>query len=351
MKKILIIEDNADIRENTAEILELSNYQAFTAENGKVGVELATKELPDLIICDIMMPEMDGYGVLHILSRNPKTNTIPFIFLSAKAERGDIRKGMEMGADDYLTKPFDDIELLNAIESRLKRSEVLRTEYSNDVEGVSSFLRDASKGNPMVDDTEHELRSYKKKQMVYLEGHRPTNLYFVKSGKVKVYKVNTDGKEFITDIYKAGDFFGYTPLLEDTNYPDNAEILEDSELMLIPKTEFTGLVTSDNLVAKKFIGLMARNLLEKEEQLLSLAYNSLRKRVADGLLNVYAKYKEAEGDKPELGISREDLAQVVGTAKESLIRTLSDFKSENLIEIRQGKIVVQNEEKLRNLLY
>lgn len=121
MKTILVIDDNTDIRENTAEILTLAGYQTFTAENGKRGVEVAAREKPDLIVCDIMMPELDGYGVLHLLKNRPETEQIPFIFLTAKTERGDFRKGMEMGADDYITKPFDDIELLKAIEIRLKR--------------------------------------------------------------------------------------------------------------------------------------------------------------------------------------------------------------------------------------
>src|ERR1017187_8368209 len=109
MKKVLIVEDNKTVRENISEILELAEYQVLTAENGKVGVDVAIKELPDIIVCDIMMPELDGYGVLHMLSKNPKTSSIPFIFLTAKADRVDFRKGMEMGADDYLTKPFEGV--------------------------------------------------------------------------------------------------------------------------------------------------------------------------------------------------------------------------------------------------
>ena len=120
-KKVLVIEDNTDIRENVVEILQLADFTVFEADNGKIGVELALKNLPDIILCDIMMPELDGYGVLYLLGKNPETAAIPFIFLTAKAEKVDLRKGMEMGADDYLTKPFDDIELLNAIESRLKK--------------------------------------------------------------------------------------------------------------------------------------------------------------------------------------------------------------------------------------
>src|SRR6185295_848629 len=122
MKSVLVIDDNKDIRENTAEILELAGYKTFTAKNGKKGVEAALKEKPDLIICDIMMPDLDGYGVLHILSKKSETAAIPFIFLTAKTEKVDIRKGMNLGADDYLTKPFDDTDLLNAIEARLQKA-------------------------------------------------------------------------------------------------------------------------------------------------------------------------------------------------------------------------------------
>jgi DNA-binding response OmpR family regulator len=121
-RTILIIEDNLEIREGTAEILELTgSYNVLTAENGKIGVDLAVKNLPDLILCDIMMPELDGYGVMYMLSKQESTMHIPFIFLTAKSERVDMRKAMEMGADDYLVKPFDDIELLNSIESRLRK--------------------------------------------------------------------------------------------------------------------------------------------------------------------------------------------------------------------------------------
>src|SRR6185503_2804396 len=134
MKKILLIEDNTDIRENTAEILEMANYKVFTAENRKVGVELALKEKPDLIICDIMMPVLDGYGVLHMLHKNPEVSNTSFIFLTAKSERSDIRKGMELGADDYITKPFNGTELLSAVESRFRKIELLKKDLGTDLE-------------------------------------------------------------------------------------------------------------------------------------------------------------------------------------------------------------------------
>src|SRR5665648_207127 len=123
MKKILIIEDDKIIRENTVEILELAQYEVASAPNGKIGTALAKEIKTDLIVCDIMRPEIDGYWFLYLLSKDPMTAAIPFIFLTAKAEKSEIRKGMELGADDYLTKPFEDTELLSAIQSRLKKVE------------------------------------------------------------------------------------------------------------------------------------------------------------------------------------------------------------------------------------
>lgn len=346
-----MIEDNKAVRENTEEILELANYKVFSAPNGKKGVELVEKENPDLIICDIMMPVLDGYGVLHLLGKSPKTSAIPFIFLTAKADRTDFRKGMEMGADDYVTKPFDDIELLTAIETRLKKNDLLKKEFASNAEGINDFMQQArTSGKIKLTEGDRETQVYKKKQLIYTHGRHPSCLYFVVKGKVKSFRMNEDGKELITAIYKDGDFMGYSALLEETVYPDSAEAMEESEVMLIPKSDFFALINTDAQVAKSFIKLLSHNLVDREQALLNLAYNSLRKRVANGLLHVYDKFKKDPGDKPKLEIPREDLAQVVGTATESLIRTLSDFKTEKMIEITEGKISVLNEEKLKNLL-
>lgn len=124
-KKILVIEDARDLREDVIEMLALEGYQAVGAENGLVGVDTAHQETPDLIVCDIMMPELDGYGVLRELRSVPQTARIPFIFLTAKTERIDIRHGMVLGADDFLTKPFVVDELLASIDTQLKKREEL----------------------------------------------------------------------------------------------------------------------------------------------------------------------------------------------------------------------------------
>ena len=119
MKKVLVIEDNQDVRENIADIIELENYKVITAENGKIGVEKAFQNVPDIIICDIMMPELDGYDVFKHLSVNPKMASVPFVFLTAKAEKEDMRKGMNLGADDYLTKPFSTRDILKRVQEMM----------------------------------------------------------------------------------------------------------------------------------------------------------------------------------------------------------------------------------------
>jgi len=124
--KILLIEDDPDVLENIKLLLEEENYNIVTATNGINGVKAAKEELPDLIICDITMPEMNGYQVLKVLSTDPQTNTIPFIFLTAKVGIENLRKGMEFGADDYLMKPFKINELLKAIETRLKKNYTIK---------------------------------------------------------------------------------------------------------------------------------------------------------------------------------------------------------------------------------
>lgn len=121
MRTILIIEGDKVIRENTMELLEFSNYKVVTAKNGKDGVKLAYDLMPDLVLCDIIMPMLCGYQVLKQLARNKKTASIPFIFFSAKCDKADIRKGMNLGADDYITKPFSEEDLLEAIKSRLAK--------------------------------------------------------------------------------------------------------------------------------------------------------------------------------------------------------------------------------------
>ncbi|MBN9385591.1 MAG: response regulator [Chitinophagaceae bacterium] len=349
MKKILVIEDEPEIRDNIAEILQLSNYEVLRAEDGLSGVELALGATPDLIICDIAMPGLDGYEVLHSLHRHPRTSCIPFIFLTASTEKEQIRKAMTAGADDYLSKPFEGIELLKAVESCFKKRQLRQTAAAQR-SPLPGELRPASIRELLrLQPDLRDIHFFHKKQMIYQEGQRPTALYYLVTGKIKVYRIHPDGKEFITNIAGGGEFLGYTALLQDINYQDNTQVLDEGALMLIPKQEFIDLMTADSRVAQYFIDLLARDVKTQEHSLVNLAYNSLRKRVANGLLQLVAKFPEGDGEDISIGISRDNLSHFIGSATESLTRTLSDFRNEKLIDIRDGKIYLLNRERLSRL--
>lgn len=350
MKKttILIIEDNEDIRESTAEILELANYEVLQADNGIEGVKLATKHLPDLILCDIMMPEMDGYGVLYVLSKKTKTAVIPFIFLTAKAERIDMRKGMEMGADDYLTKPFDDVELLNAIEVRLKKKDNQELFYSQSIEKLTTLLG-GTPGLPilqkMID--ERKVRNVKKRQVIYHEGDDVNGIYLMLSGKIKTVKLSHDGRELLTGMYGADNYFGIASFLSNEPYAESAEALEDSTVCLLPKEMVDKLLNKHPDITRQFIQILSNDLLDKEEQLLQLAYHSVRKRLAEALVRLCRQ--EDKSEVLQLKITRDDLASMAGMATETVSRILTDFKDEEIIEKKGSKIVILDEFRLQNM--
>ncbi|CAL1519846.1 response regulator [Chitinophaga sp. MM2321] len=347
MEKILLIEDNEDILDNLSEILELADYEVLTAVNGIEGVTMALEHHPDLIICDIMMPALDGFGVLHMLHKNQTLRPIPFIFLTAKAERTDIRKGMEMGADDYITKPFEGTELLKAIESRLKRCAEIKQTMTGGLNGLHALLA-VTTGKDLLSSLKEDRNTnhYKKKQQVYTAGNRPECLYYILQGKVKTYHRNDEGKELITGLYNEGDFLGYTALLESSSYKESAEAMEETSLAAIPHEDFQQLVNNNPEVLHKFVQLLAKNITEKEQQLIGLAYNSLRKKVAAALLTLDKKYNSSGNKNFSIDISRENLAAIAGVAKESLIRTLGDFRDEELIGLKEGQIILKGREKL-----
>ncbi|MCD2422143.1 response regulator [Niabella pedocola] len=350
MTKILLIEDNPEIRENMTEILELAGYEVFTAPNGKEGIDTAIRKQPNLILCDIMMPVLDGYGVLHMVQKLPQLQSVPFIFLTAKSERNEIRKGMESGADDYITKPFDSIELLNAIEMRLKKAELLKQSFQGNLEGVNALIS-VNYGKDYLEELrkDRNINRYKKKQLIYSEGNHPSRVYYIQKGKVKAFKRNDDGKELIVGLYAAGDFLGYLPLMEGRTYRETAEAMEDVEVSIIPRAEFEELIGSNPVVMKKFMGILARNVDEKAEQLLAVAYNSLRKKVADTLVTLNRKYNKDQDEGFHIDLSRENLAAIAGVAKESLIRMLSELKDEHLINLEGRKIRILNYAKLEDM--
>ncbi|MFP2994432.1 response regulator [Spongiivirga sp. MCCC 1A20706] len=352
MKKILIIEDNVDVRENTADILKLEGFDAITATNGKEGVQMAIQLQPDLIICDIMMPLMDGYEVLEYLSNRPDSGSIPFIFLSAKSEKSDLRKGMNLGADDYLTKPFEASDLLNAINCRLEKNAFLKREFEKNLDGIHAFLKEASDllGEKILP-KKYDTEVYQRNEEVYQEGHPSNNLYFIKSGSLKTYKTTETGKEFITGMYGPGKFVGQLSILsKNESYLETASALEALEIFKIPKSDFLKLISEDPIVSKKFINIISNDLVEVQEQLINMAFTPVRQRAARTLLELeekgILKYEDDKGP----GIPREDFAGLIGTATETAVRALSQFRSEGLIKMGAlRKIIILDKEKLRRI--
>ena len=350
-EKILVIEDNAEMRENICDILSMSGYLLFDAENGKEGVEIALTEIPNLILCDIMMPQLDGYSVLNRLSREETTSSIPFIFLTAKADRSDMRKAMDLGADDYITKPFDDLDLISAVRSRLDKAIRVRTTASkaplHGMEHLLNEVKDLSDITKMSDSA--ITKKYKKKELIFAEGDDAMGVYFLKSGKVKVYMSHEIGRDLIIQLVHDNEFFGFLPLLQHGKHSASAEVLEDSEVVFYPKSDFYKLIDGSYDVLKEVVSLLSNKVKEEQERLMKLAYSSVRKRTADALLHLKERYEKDDSKPFTMAIARDDLASIVGTATESLIRTLSDFKQEGLITIDGSRITIIEELKLLNL--
>lgn len=340
--KILIIEDNQDVRENLIEILILSGFDAIGAGDGKEGVKIALSQKPNLILCDIMMPELDGYGVLQILSKHDETLKIPFIFLSAKTEKESIRKGMNLGADDYITKPFEESELITAIENRLKKHQAIVSNTNN-------------LATVKLKDWHEEIFNNKSKrtvshgEIIYCEGDTPSHVYFLKSGKVKLSMSNTQGKESIIDLCSNGDFFGYWSVLQECPQLETAETIDTSEIWCIPKEDFLALLKSDIALNQEFIKLLSKNLLIKENKIIELSYETVRKRVANAIIAMCDVY--GENNYVKMKMPRDLIASMAGTSVETAIRMISEFKSDRLIAIKGSEIELIDYNKLKNSKY
>jgi CRP-like cAMP-binding protein len=278
---------------------------------------------------------------MQIAMRNRELQKIPIIFMSAKTKHEDIRKGMDLGASDYITKPFEESELLSAVASRLKRREIMEGgEESAVVEQRKWRLEDIEKAFSNKDRYE-----YKPGATVYCEGNIGNHIFYVVKGEVKTFKVNEDGKELITEIFKEKSFFGFTSFLNHRPYTENAEAILPTEIIKLEKNELLNLIKTNPQLALNFMDLLSADLDNIKEHLMHIAYDSVRKKTADALLQLIP-----EGSRENLiHISRSDLASRIGIAKETLTRTLTDFKDENLIRTKRNAIEVVNSRKLMGI--
>lgn len=333
MKTLLLLESDDHERESTAELLRLAGYRVATACDGKAGLEMAIASRPDLVLSNTDMPVLDGYGTLHIFRRSIRLADVPFVLLSDRTGRADIRRAMELGADDYLFKPCDGSELLQAVAGRLARFEHL---HPSPAETLGPEVPAQPSGPPPPANllalvAGRRPHAVPRRQIVYAEGDEPLRMYYVQAGRVKTTKTTSTGKELITGFYQAGEFFGYKALLEASAHFEAAVTVEDSTLLYVPADEFQlGLRSPE--VSQQLVRLMASRKREREQQLLDMAYNSLRRRVANALLALHDHATPDRDNAVYIQLSRDDLAALVGVAPESLSRTVSEFRHDGLLE-------------------
>lgn len=348
--KIMVVEDDPEMRVNISELLALAGYEVIGACNGKDALGQMRDIHPDLVLCDIMMPELDGFGLLRAMQNIPELAGIPFIFLTARSEKDDFRRGMDLGADDYLTKPFQGDELLRVIDARLKKSKLIRKNPEEDADSLNDFMQKAKRIlEPELADERHEKKKLRKKDILFMEGDSSTFLYFVRSGRIKTYRTNGEGKEYITGIYGEGDFLGYLALFDGSVRKETAMTLECSEVILFSRHDFLRLLSLDKNLSMQFISFVMKNLDEAEQRLLRLAYDSVRRRVAEALLFLCHRYHVRDGE--SIPVSRDVLSSLAGISPESASRNLSDFRDEGLIETNHGSVLIKSINRLEHIKY
>ncbi|WP_243472715.1 MULTISPECIES: response regulator [Winogradskyella] len=348
MTKILLIEDDTVLRENTAELLELSNFEVITAPNGELGLKAININTPDIIVCDIMMPKLDGYGVLNEVTKNSKTKHIPFIFLSAKTEHQDVRKGMNLGADDYITKPFTEDELISAIKSRLAKASILKDKGQDNVQNYSEKdeLINLNDLKNFFDDYGNEF-TYNKGDVIYREGDHSNFIYLITKGAVKCHKLDSKGKELATSLYKEDDLFGYTSFTHNLPHKETATAIKKTKLVGLSILQLSEIIKNNNKLAVALIDHLTDDLSHIKDQLLEMAYSSVNKKTASTILQFAEKINRRPND--PIKISRNDLASVAGIATETFIRTLTNFKEQGLIKSEGRNIVVLDVEGLKQI--
>lgn len=346
--KILLIEDSLEMRENTAELLQLAGYEVQTATNGIEGLAQLQNIRPELILCDIMMPELDGFGVLRAVKNIPTLAFTPFVFVTAKSEKHDFREGMDLGADDYLVKPFSGDELLRVVATRLEKSKLLHEKLSYNNEELERLMLSAKDSlTSLMQSGKHEIKKIRKKETVYMEGDSGSHLFLVLSGKIKTYRTNPEGKEYITRIHQKDDFFGYFALISRCPRKESAVAMEDTEVVLIPKEDFQRSLLTNKELSLQFISFMTKTLDEAEHRMLKLAYDSARGRVAEALIFLFKKYNAKDGD--AIPLSRDNVSTLAGISSESASRNLSDFRNEGLIETSPGSVVIFDVKRLEKI--
>lgn len=346
MARILIIEDDSILRENIKELLEFAGHQIVTAEDGQNGFQIALVQKFDLILCDIIMPGLDGYQVLKKLSSNSRTQRIPFIFLTAKSSLQEIRRGMNLGADDYITKPFEEKDLLDTINSRLARYAILKERHSNISENENFRIRSINKFKSFFLENGENF-DLTRNDLLFRENQNVSYIFLIEKGLVKTMSVDEYGKELITGIYHDNDFIGLYSFNTNTTYPEQALVMENTRLFRLPVSLVQRIFKENPQLTLEWAQDLSKDVIKLKDHLLQTAYASVLKKTVNTILEFSEKL---HFNKKELSkISRGDLASIAGISKESFIRSLSTLKQDGLIGINGKHIEVLNQNELRKI--
>ena len=341
--KILIIEDNTGMRENIQEILELSNYEVQATPDGLVGIQLARQFKPDLVLCDIMMPNLDGFGVLKIMQQDPHLQSIPLIFLTAKAEKEDFRKGMNLGAEDYLVKPFEDFDLLEVISKKLQKYEDLaKNRTSKTLAGLIEFEH-LDRFPKVVDLIQQSpTKAYGKKSKIWSSQEKVNSIFFIEQGILKEGIDTVGDKEFIFEFYGGPGFAGITHLFQGI-FHSHCEVVEPATIKAISRKQLEEIILQENLWTS-FQHYFSQLCQQHLTRLALNSFGNVREKVAFHLAQLSKKITNQT-----ITLGREDLASYCGIAKETLIRNLTELKEDKVIEIDPQGIKIINIQKLNTL--
>lgn len=349
---ILVIEENKETSDSVSGLLRLEGYNVFIASTGKSGIEIVSQLKPDLILCDVVVPEVDGYGVLYVLSKNPSTAKIPFIFLTTEIGMDDFRKGMNLGADDYIIKPFDCTDLLSAIEVKLRKYELTKSNFDGDNHECHGWQEKKKQPKELSGLFESGLaKQYNKKDYLFAIGESQHYLHFITKGEVKVGNTNENGKEMIFKLVGAKQFVGHKSLMNGSVYIEDAVALTPIDARLIKTNDFLQLIYCNREIAKWFINCLSYDLIRAEKRLYNLAYQSVRQKVAAALVEVCEHQNLVSKGNSFIALSRKNLAAIVGTALETLNRTILDFRKEGIVEITPLGIHIVQMNKLEQIFH
>lgn len=348
-KTILLIDDIEQYREATARVLNMAGYKVLLAEDGQQGIDIAETKASDLILCCINKTEFDAYSILYLIGKKNELATIPFIFIDRQGKSLDIRKAFSLGVDDCLQAPFSNIDLLNSIECQLKKRELRKAYFTQSYKNSYSFSYGDGKHEIKKTIESRKTKRVKAKFPIYSEGDPVSGIYLLVEGRVKSVKLNEDGRELVTAIYGPDEYFAVHDLLMNECYTETVEAIDDSTVCLLPRDTIIDLINRYPDLAKDFMKILSAEIIQKKEQLLQLAYHSVRKRMAETLLSLGRKSKNSNLSKMLVDIPREDLAGIAGIAIETACRTITDFQNEGILKKEGLKIHLVNVPKLERM--